>query len=446
MFEQNIPQELTSRQKQILTLLRKGLTNNEICKNLNISANTVKAHLANIYKILEVTNRTEAASAILDEKSDTSDINKDVNIIFLKQNDITAYPKANGLYYSLVEAIHQYRIFRITDTIEGAKQPAFTIDVSAAKDKDESLFLSIRLGSTHEMLWTTSIKVNSDNILELAQKSAMLLFRNIVLATANIKYTPSSPIPYWWYVVAHCTIKFENRSKDSFNYCKSLLTPLATGEVYNEQAIYTLALVYYIAALDNWGDTQEYTKQLAEFAKKTMFNAPYSIYSQMIMAFYNIVIGNKNEAIAYFKQVIEANPQTIIARTILIQIYMLTGQNEKALELIDESERLIPETAAQASIKHGRALILLLQGKYEECINLAKQILLYTPKATIFHIFIIFCYNKLGKTEESEAQISELYKLHPNFDKPYLEQLMKGVNPQMQKLFMDNLQNLFATN
>jgi tetratricopeptide (TPR) repeat protein len=198
--------------------------------------------------------------------------------------------------------------------------------------------------------------------------------------------------------------------------------------------------------LDNWGDTQEYTKQLAEFAKKTMFNAPYSIYSQMIMAFYNIVIGNKNEAIAYFKQVIEANPQTIIARTILIQIYMLTGQNEKALELIDESERLIPETAAQASIKHGRALILLLQGKYEECINLAKQILLYTPKATIFHIFIIFCYNKLGKTEESEAQISELYKLHPNFDKPYLEQLMKGVNPQMQKLFMDNLQNLFATN
>ena len=223
-----------------------------------------------------------------------------------------------------------------------------------------------------------------------------------------------------------------------------MLTPLATGEIYSEQAAYTLALVYYIAILDNWGNSAAYTKQLAEIARKTMFNAPYSIYSQMVMAFYNIVIGNKSEAIAYFKQVIEANPQTIIARTILIQIYMLTGQNDQALELIDECERLIPATAAQTSIKQGKAFILLLQGKYEECINLANQILLYTPKATVLRLFIIFCNNKLGKKVESEVQIKELYEQHPDFDKPYLEQILKGVNPQIQKLFMDNLQNLFV--
>lgn len=444
MFEQNKQSELTSRQKEILSLLRKGLTNNEICKTLNISANTVKAHLANIYKILEVTNRTEAVSTKADEKNFSDDIKKDLNIIFLKKNDISAFPKANGLYYALVESLHQYHIFRISDTAEATVEPAFSIDVSAAEDKDETLFLSIRIGSTREILWTTSVKISSDNILEIAQKAAMLLFRHIVLATANIKYTPQSPIPYWWYATAHCNIKFENRSKETFNYCKDMLTPLATGEIYSEQAAYTLALVYYIAILDNWGNSAAYTKQLAEIARKTMFNAPYSIYSQMVMAFYNIVIGNKSEAIAYFKQVIEANPQTIIARTILIQIYMLTGQNDQALELIDECERLIPETAAQTSIKHGKAFILLLQGKYEECINLANQILLYTPKATILRLFIIFCNNRLGKTSESKAEIKELYEQHPDFDKPYLEQILKGVNPQIQKLFMDNLQNLFV--
>jgi DNA-binding CsgD family transcriptional regulator len=444
MFEQNKQSELTSRQKEILSLLRKGLTNNEICRTLNISANTVKAHLANIYKILEVTNRTEAVSTKADEKNFSDDIKKDLNIIFLKKNDISAFPKANGLYYALVESLHQYHIFRISDTAEATVEPAFSIDVSAAEDKDETLFLSIRIGSTHEILWTTSVKISSDNILEIAQKAAMLLFRHIVLATANIKYTPQSPIPYWWYATAHCNIKFENRSKDTFNYCKDMLTPLATGEIYSEQAAYTLALVYYIAILDNWGNSAAYTKQLAEIARKTMFNAPYSIYSQMVMAFYNIVIGNKSEAIAYFKQVIEANPQTIIARTILIQIYMLIGQNENALNLINECERLIPATAAQTSIKQGKAFILLLQGKYEECINLANQILLYTPKATVLRLFIIFCNNKLGKKVESEVQIKELYKQHPDFDKPYLEQILKGVNPQIQKLFMDNLQNLFV--
>ena len=244
MFEHKCQSELTSRQKEILALLRKGLTNNEICKTLNISANTVKAHLANIYKILEVTNRTEAVSTKADEKNFSDDIKKDLNIIFLKKNDISAFPKANGLYYALVESLHQYHIFRISDTAEATVEPAFSIDVSAAEDKDETLFLSVRLGSTHEMLWTTSVKISSDNILEIAQKAAMLLFRHIVLATANIKYTPQSPIPYWWYATAHCNIKFENRSKDTFNYCKDMLTPLATGEIYSEQAAYTLALVY----------------------------------------------------------------------------------------------------------------------------------------------------------------------------------------------------------
>ena len=62
MIENQQGKELTARQKDILNLLGKGLTNQEICRALDISANTVKVHLANIYKILEVTNRTEAVS------------------------------------------------------------------------------------------------------------------------------------------------------------------------------------------------------------------------------------------------------------------------------------------------------------------------------------------------------------------------------------------------
>ena len=113
MFEHNKKQELTSRQKQILSLLRKGLTNIEICKTLGISANTVKVHLANIYKTLEVTNRTEAVSSEIDTERRTDDIKKDLNIIFFRPDNISAYSKANGLYHSVVESLQQYRIFRI---------------------------------------------------------------------------------------------------------------------------------------------------------------------------------------------------------------------------------------------------------------------------------------------------------------------------------------------
>ena len=74
MLEENTCYELTQRQKEVLALLRKGLTNQEICKALNISPNTVKVHLANIYKILEVTNRTEAVSILSSKTSSKSTV------------------------------------------------------------------------------------------------------------------------------------------------------------------------------------------------------------------------------------------------------------------------------------------------------------------------------------------------------------------------------------
>jgi DNA-binding NarL/FixJ family response regulator len=51
---------VTSRQQEILYLLSLGLLNKQIASELNISANTVKAHLHDLFKHLNVSNRTAA--------------------------------------------------------------------------------------------------------------------------------------------------------------------------------------------------------------------------------------------------------------------------------------------------------------------------------------------------------------------------------------------------
>ena len=54
---------LTPRQREVLRLLCEGLPNKLICRRLNISAGTVKAHISSILRELGVTSRLQAVVA-----------------------------------------------------------------------------------------------------------------------------------------------------------------------------------------------------------------------------------------------------------------------------------------------------------------------------------------------------------------------------------------------
>lgn len=52
---------LSPREKELLELVVRGTPNKDIAKKLNISENTVRNHIANIFGKLKVNNRTEAS-------------------------------------------------------------------------------------------------------------------------------------------------------------------------------------------------------------------------------------------------------------------------------------------------------------------------------------------------------------------------------------------------
>ncbi|ATN33148.1 helix-turn-helix transcriptional regulator [Rhizobium sp. ACO-34A] len=63
---------LTTREVQILDLICEGTQNKIIADRLNLSENTVKVHIRNIYKKMHVRNRTEAASRFFNNDRSTS--------------------------------------------------------------------------------------------------------------------------------------------------------------------------------------------------------------------------------------------------------------------------------------------------------------------------------------------------------------------------------------
>ena len=62
--QQNMQNELSKREQEVLELIAKGKTNNDIAQSLYISVRTVKFHVSSILSKLGVRNRTEAALRI----------------------------------------------------------------------------------------------------------------------------------------------------------------------------------------------------------------------------------------------------------------------------------------------------------------------------------------------------------------------------------------------
>jgi DNA-binding NarL/FixJ family response regulator len=53
---------LTGRQNEVLAALCRGLSNKAIASDLSMSEKTVKAHITTIFRLLGVSNRTQAVS------------------------------------------------------------------------------------------------------------------------------------------------------------------------------------------------------------------------------------------------------------------------------------------------------------------------------------------------------------------------------------------------
>jgi len=56
-----LSEQLSARERQVLVLLTKGLSNRQIGRDLGIAERTVKVHMGSVFRRLGVADRTSAA-------------------------------------------------------------------------------------------------------------------------------------------------------------------------------------------------------------------------------------------------------------------------------------------------------------------------------------------------------------------------------------------------
>lgn len=65
-----MPKDLTSRERDILESLARGLSDREISSSFDIAPSTLRTHLHSIFLKLDVANRTAAAHQFLTKRAD----------------------------------------------------------------------------------------------------------------------------------------------------------------------------------------------------------------------------------------------------------------------------------------------------------------------------------------------------------------------------------------
>ena len=64
VLNQNLTAQLTHREYETLRLVYRGMSNKEMCEHNNLSVNTIKSHISNLYSKLNVNNRSALLAKI----------------------------------------------------------------------------------------------------------------------------------------------------------------------------------------------------------------------------------------------------------------------------------------------------------------------------------------------------------------------------------------------
>lgn len=445
MQKNSSKQELTPRQKEVLSLVRKGLTNHEICRALNISTNTVKVHLAKIFKIMDVSNRTEAASLGFEE-GNAAPVTSEAKILIVKK-DLSFNPEMDRLAFTIVENLHRFRVFKICHAEEDSDDKNFTYRLifAGTQGVKPTFYLSLFHQNSDEILWTVSRQVDKSLDFDfMASQVSIQLWQQLMFSAAKAYAEGKDFQPHWWYATSFANLKMNCRCRESFDLCEKELTSLIECGQGNIYTAFVLVRLYYTAIAETWIDSRIYLPKIQQLACSAMRDNPYLCHSQFMMAFFNILAGNKKEAIVYLLQISDANPQNVLARRILSQVYLLMGEESKALNLIRENERLNPELIHDLNQMTAKAFIYFLLNDYEKCEQVALQTLYICPESPIPRLFLMICNYVKENFEAVQEHKRKLFEYHPNFKASEMKALLKGVEPEKRWSLVSMLEKVLA--
>jgi TolB-like protein len=425
-------EQLTPRQREVLELVVKGFTNEEIGSALAISPLTVRTHVSAVLASLGVDNRTEAASLYAAVQSRPERVAEVlarpaiwVQSLRPLSEDARAKTVAAGLTYDLLTLLSRWTWFPVVNAaqpVQGANGESRPPDVrfvveGALRLQRKTWRLSVRVedAPAQRTIWAeqydfpeNALFETTDAIVEQVVASAY----EVMLAHTS-QPSPRAPrvedLSAW--ELAHAGLmRQRSRERGVNEEAQRLFTAALEREPTLVIAHFGLGICHYNAALNQWGRVEIEADALRTCAQRCLELAPHAAEGYFLLGRERQTQGDPPSAIRSLEEAIGRNPSFAPGHALLGQLLLAVGRSAEGMKRMQHATRLAP-----GAYVAGLAAAHFLGGENAEALAAAERALALAPGYTFARLLAIASAWWLGDAARAAQHRQELRRQQPSF-------------------------------
>lgn len=431
---------LTPRQREILQLIAKGLTNEEIGQVLGIGLPTVRSHVTAVLAQLQVSNRTEAASLFYAASAEarsarTTAVLARPAIAVLPllglDDDRHVQTVAGGLSADLAQLFAHWCWFPVIAQISTAQARTlgatnqqvaaalgarFLVDGSLRRRGDSfRLVVGVDDAKCGHCIWTERYEIPVRELFEFEDMVCTSIVATaypilIQRVQSSLRVSPRPRDLAAWELAHHAMGLASQREQSATAEAHKLFTTAIEREPTLTLAQFGLGLISYDMILNQWGRDQDAREQLSRSATKCLELAPHAAEGYFLQARYFQTLGDHSSAATQLQAAVDCNPSFAQAHALLAQTLHLTGHSDEGLRSMEVAVRLGPRAFVA-----GLATLHFMRGSHAEALDAAEQAVSLNPHYTFARVVAAASAYLLGDRPRAHDHALQLRRAHPTF-------------------------------
>lgn len=429
---------LSARQREILELVAKGLTNDEIAGVLRIAPATVRTHLSQVLARLELTNRTEAAAAYVAWAARPEKI-----AVVLERPAIAVLPieafddepatraTAWGLTHDLAALFARWCWFPVIapaatvgapaagETVQsvGQRLGASYLVAAALRTATGPWRLTVRIveASSGRWIWTDCHEFSPAELFAVQDMVCATIVANaypVLVAHTEVALrgrVGARDMTAW--ELAHHGMRLQAaREADTNAMAQSRFHAALERDPSLVLAHFGLGLCGFDDVLNQRRPRAEAMEQLYACAQRCIGLAPHAAEGYYLLGRHAQSMGQHEMAALMLETSIARNPSFAPGHAVLAQVLQYAGRADEALTRMRDATRLDGR-----SFVAGYATLLFARGDYPQALAAAEQAVAAAPRYVYARVIATACAWWANERACASGHVEALRGLAPTF-------------------------------